>query len=403
MPEPAPHRPGPAVAELAPLGADLAEACALLTDRLRSAGLPVGPHSAASLARAVLVLEPATRDELYWCARVTHVSSEEQIATFDAVFSALFGGLAAGTEPRGQAGSTPQPGAPPRAEPAGSAPLSPEPAGLRALAGEGAGEGGERTSYLRALASAEERLANVDFAELSAEELAALAPFLRKLTVSVPTRLSRRRRRSPLGDRVDLRATLRRASRSAGDPWTIVRRRRRRRPRRLVAVLDISGSMEPYARAYLQALWGVTKAGRAETFVFSTRLTRLTRVMREAAPSSSLSKAGRLAPDWSGGTRIGESLKELVDSHGRPGLARGAVVLIVSDGWERGDPALLRRQIEALSRLAHRIVWVNPRAADPAFEPLAGGMAAALPYLDALVSGHSASSLETVLEALAQR
>lgn len=178
-------------------------------------------------------------------------------------------------------------------------------------------------------------------------------------------------------------------------------RRRRLRDRRVILICDISGSMESYARAYLQLLWnGVSSAG-AEAFVFATRLTRLTRALSHSNPDLALEQAGRLAPDWSGGTRIGEAIKAFNDGHGRRGMARGAVVLILSDGWDTGDPQVISREMQRLHRLAHRVIWVNPRKAAAGYQPLVGGMAAALPHVDAFVSGHSLEALDEVLEAIA--
>ena len=165
---------------------------------------------------------------------------------------------------------------------------------------------------------------------------------------------------------------------------------------------DISGSMEPYARAYLQFLAAAAGSGpRVEAFVFATRLTRLTRALRGRHPERAIQRAAATAPDWSSGTRIGDALKAFNDRHGRRGMARGAVVVILSDGWERGDPALVGREMERLARLAHRIVWVNPRVGAGAFSVRAGGMVAALPHCDALVSGHSFAALAEVADAIA--
>jgi uncharacterized protein len=165
---------------------------------------------------------------------------------------------------------------------------------------------------------------------------------------------------------------------------------------------DISGSMEPYARAYLQFLTCAAGSGpNAEAFAFATRLTRLTRSLRSRSPERAIQRAAAAASDWSSGTRIGEALKTFNDRHGRRGMARGAVIVILSDGWERGDPALVAREMERLSRLAYRIVWVNPRAGASGFSPRAGGMAAALPHCDALVSGHSLDALDEVVQAIA--
>jgi uncharacterized protein len=200
---------------------------------------------------------------------------------------------------------------------------------------------------------------------------------------------------------VDMRRTLRGSLRTAGDPIRLARRRRRVVPRRIVMLCDISGSMEPYARAYLQFLTCAAGAGpNAEAFVFATRLTRITRALHTRSPAQAIQRAAAAAPDWSSGTRIGDALREFNDRHGRRGMARGAIVVIISDGWERGDPALVGREMARLARLAHRIVWVNPRVSARNFSPRAGGMAAALEHCDALVSGHSLDALEEVADAI---
>jgi uncharacterized protein with von Willebrand factor type A (vWA) domain len=248
--------------------------------------------------------------------------------------------------------------------------------------------------------SAAERLAGKDFAALTPEELDSLRELVAALRLAPPLRRSRRTARHRTGDELDVRAMLRLAGRAGGDPVTPVLRRRRRRPRRLVLIADVSGSMEPYARAYLHLLHGAVRATHAEAFVFSTRLTRLTRSLATHDPDLALTRAAAAAPDWSGGTRIGAALKAFNDGYGRRGMARGAVVVIVSDGWEHDDPAVLAEQLERLSRLADRIVWVNPRKASPQYEPLVAGMAAALPYVDAFVSGHSLDALDEVVEAI---
>jgi hypothetical protein len=168
-----------------------------------------------------------------------------------------------------------------------------------------------------------------------------------------------------------------------------------------VLLCDISGSMEPYARAYLQFLTCAAGAGpNAEAFVFATRLTRITRALASRSPERAIQRAAAAAPDWSSGTRIGEALRAFNDRHGRRGMARGAVIVILSDGWERGDPALVEREMARLARLAHRIVWVNPRVSAEGFSPRTGGMAAALPHVDALVSGHSLDALREVVQAI---
>ncbi len=257
------------------------------------------------------------------------------------------------------------------------------------------------------LASDEEVIRSKRFDALDADELAALYRLMSRLVLATPQRRSRRAERRRRGDTVDMRRTLRGSLRTGGDPIRLYHRRRRVVRRRLVLLCDISGSMEPYARAYLQfltcAAGGGDRRTSSEAFVFATRLTRLTRALHSRNPERAIQRAAATAPDWSSGTRIGDALKTFNDRHGRRGMARGAVVVILSDGWERGDPALVGREMERLSRLAYRIVWVNPRAAATGFVPRAGGMAAALPYCDALVSGHSLKALDEVVDVIGAR
>jgi hypothetical protein len=169
----------------------------------------------------------------------------------------------------------------------------------------------------------------------------------------------------------------------------------------MVVLCDISGSMEPYARAMIQLLYCAAGGARAEVFSFATRLTRLTPALSRSLPGPAIERAGKAAPDWLGGTKIGAALREFNDSYGRRGMARGAVVLIVSDGWDTGDPEVVRREMERLSLVAFRIVWVNPRTKSALYQPLAGGMAAAWPHCDAVVSAHTVRALEELTAALA--
>ena len=233
------------------------------------------------------------------------------------------------------------------------------------------------------LASDEELLRTKRFDALEPDELARLYRLMTRLRIATPPRRTRRAERDRRGERIDMRRTLRGSLRTGGDPIRLARRRRRVVRRRLVLLCDISGSMEPYARAYLQFLTCAAggAARRAEAFVFATRLTRLTRALASRNPERAIQRAAAAAPDWSSGTRIGDALKTFNDRHGRRGMARGAVVVILSDGWERGDPALVGREMERLRRLAHRIVWVNPRVSARGFAARAGGIVAALPLL----------------------
>ena len=375
---------------------------------LHAAGVPVTPERSGRFASVVVAAAPRTEGELYWLGRVTLLTGMEQISAYDAVFGQVFRGwwdvadsrgdtASAAPTVRGRAGEQ-RPDGPsvpsPAPSPSADATSRPGPDD------SGDSDDSEPNETVLATASSQERLAGRDFSALSADELDELRALIGALPLAPPLRPSRRRTRHRSGDEVDLRATLRRARRSGGDPVVAIRRRRRLRPRRLVLLADVSGSMESYARPSLHLLHGAVRATHAEAFVFSTQLTRLTRALATHDPDLALAKAAAAAPDWSGGTRIGAALKVFNDEYGRRGMARGAVVVIVSDGWEHDDPALLGEQLARLSRLAARIVWVNPRKASPQYEPLAGGMAAALPHVDAFVSGHSLGALDEVLTAI---
>ncbi len=391
-------------------GVDLADVVAAFGRLLHDAGVPVTPERSGRLATALSLARPATVDEVYWAGRVTLLTGAEQIETYDAVFRQVFRGVADVAEWRGQAPSElassrrpapTRPSAGPRHAPhAGdhdarsarvTAPVAPT--GDGPVLGDG--------TDLLAAASADERLGHTDLAELTADELVELQRLMAALPWATPRRISRRTARHPRGRLLDLRATLRQARRTGGDPVRRSYRLRTDRPRRLVLIADVSGSMEPYARAYLHLLHGAVRAARADAFVFATRLTWLSRALATSNPDLALRRATAAAPDWSGGTRIGEALKAFVDGHGRRGMARGAVIVIVSDGWETGDPGLVGEQMARLARLAHRIVWVNPRAAGADYRPLVGGMAAALPHVDAFVSGHTGAALADVVAAIA--
>ncbi len=364
-------------------------------------GLPGGPDRAERLTRAIVEVAPTSTRRLYSCVLATLVSDPAQIPLLDRVFDAVFGGLVDDAGPRGDQNAPPLGGDP--AQPA----MSPGRSGTGdtrcGTAGTGpSGTGLPREAAVPAVATAAERLARRDFDALSAQELASLADAMRDLRVAIPLRRSRRTRAAAHGDRIDLRATLRAARRTAGEPVVLARRAARRRPRRLVVLCDISGSMEPYARALIQLLYCAAGAERAEVFTFATRLTRITRALARTSPSTALHRAAQLAPDWSGGTRIGEALRRFNDDHGRRGMARGAVVLIVSDGWDTGEPQLVAREMTRLRQVAHRIVWANPRTRHDGYRPLVGGMAAAWPYCDAVVSAHSLDALHDLLAALGE-
>jgi uncharacterized protein len=405
--------PGQGGAALVSDGDDLALIAARFGAELRAAGVPADLGRCERFAGAVAVARPVTVSGLYLCALATLVASKEHVETLRRVFDAMFG-TQPGEPPVGY-GPPPKPD---RARPERG--RSPESDVLRdaaraaqvhavRLIGDGEepakigeeGDPGDELAAREVFASATERLASTDFAELSPAELLMLSGLMRKLTLAVPLRRSRRPQQTQRGRQTDLRRTLRQARRTGGHPLRLARRAPLREPRRLVVLCDISGSMEPYARAMLQLLYCAAGGAEAEVFTFATRLTRLTGTLAHVRPGLALQQAGQAAPDWLGGTRIGASIGEFNLLYGRRGMARGAVVVIISDGWDTGDPEVLRREMERLSRVAHRIVWVNPRTQSPEYQPLAGGMAAAWPYCDAVVSAHSLNALDELTAALA--
>lgn len=331
---------------------------------LRDAGLDVGPGGIADFCRAAVLLAPG---DLYWAGRATLVGRGEEIPVYDEVFRRFFGGAPGGEQRR--------------------------PIRVRVLV---------EAERERGLASPVELLREKSFAQCSREELVALAGLMASIRLTIPSRRTRRFERARDG-RPDLRRTLRRSFRTAGEPLELVRRSRRRSPRRLVLLLDVSGSMDAYSRALVLFAHAALRGHpRWDAFCFGTRLTRVTRALAGSDPDEALRRAAAEVVDWDGGTRIGECLKRFLDKHGHGGLARGAVVVICSDGLEVGDPELLAEQMARLSRLAYRVIWLNPLQEDPAYEPLARGMHAALPHVDLFLSGHSLASLEEVAAALAR-
>ena len=406
MPSPAPHQLPP-LFEPSRFAGHFAMA-------LRRADIPVAPERAALFLTTLRLSPPVDRDALYWAARLSFVTGHEQLGAFDRTFQSIFGGALDPANQRGDPGNPPLDDArPPR-----SAPYPPAP-GARSMPGSPRGgiahahhaEAGEPQAAtpitLRGLSSADEALAHKDFGTFGLDDLAALDRIAASLVLSTPPRRTRRREADSTGRHVDLRRSLRQSLRTGAEPINLARTRNRVTRRRLVLLCDISASMEPYTLAYLRVFARLcarpnqAAGNKVEIFVFSTRLTRLTTQLRHTDPDAALRRAGATAPDWSGGTRIGRSLAEFTDRFGRRGMARGAVLVVFSDGWEGEDPAQVGRQMARLHRLARRIVWVNPRKAAPGYAPLASGMAAALPFCDAFVSGHTLAALADLVQAIA--
>ena len=346
---------------------------------LRYAGVEATPERVQAMLAAVDALDVTDPSGVYWGGRLTLCAEPDDIPTYDAAFRAYF-----------QGGPAPRP-----------ASRATQPTRVAALFGSDA-NGGQAEEPDRELehsaASDAELLRARDVTALTAAERAELRRLIALLAPSPSPRFSRRQRSAPRGG-VDPPRTVARMLRHAGEPTRLARRTRRRKPRRLVLLVDVSGSMAPYADALLR--FGHAAVRRrpvsSEVFTIGTRMTRITRPLRLRDPDAALAAAGRAIPDWSGGTRLGEAVKAFLDRWGQRGVARGAVVVVFSDGWERGDPTLLAEQMRRLGRLAFRVVWVNPHKGKAGYAPLAGGMAAALPYLDHFVAGHSFGALEELV------
>lgn len=357
---------------------------------LRRRGLPVGTGRILTFCRAVAALDRIDRTGIYWAGRVAMVARKEDLPAYDAAFAEWFPSRQARDVMAMISGQDQRLGVPPELEvllDRGIPEDSWEPA-------EG-DEDGE--TPVGVLASGAEVLRAKSFDDLTEDERIQADHVIRALAVHLPTRRSRRYRPSPYGRRFDQRRTLRASLRTQGEPFRRAWRDRRDRARPLVLVLDVSGSMSAYSRALMQFGFAAMRAGRrVEVFCFGTRLTRVTRALARTEPDEALREVAASVVDWNGGTRIGASLKELLDRWSQHVAMRGAVVVLCSDGLERGEPALLAAQVARLSRLSHRLIWINPLKGSPRYEPLARGMAAALPHVDVFLAGHNLESLESL-------
>jgi uncharacterized protein with von Willebrand factor type A (vWA) domain len=351
-----------------PVDVDIPAGIVGLARALRAAGVDATSDRLAAAVQALTVLDPASRADVYWAGRLAFCASPDDIARYDRVFATVFAGARHGAavgEPRVVTESF-------------------------AVATDGPYGEGDGVDARPAAASRTELLRQCDLADLDDADRQAALALLAPLSVVGATRRSRRTGPAPHGP-VDRHATLRRILRAGGEPVTPASSRRQQRPRRVVLLVDVSGSMASYADAFVRFAHVTCRARgpRTEVFTLGTRLTRITRELSHRDPAPAIAAI----PDWSGGTRLGELLKAFLDGWGRRGTARGAIVVVLSDGWERGDATLLGTQMKQLRRLAHRVIWANPRAGRPGFAPLAAGMAAALPYVDELVPGHSIDAL----------
>lgn len=344
---------------------------------LRCAGLPVTMAATQTFIDAVSRLDYANPRDVYWAGRAVFCSRAVHIATYDYAFHAWFS-------------TAPLPGVK-QTKPTITTGYE---AGLD-------GEGGTGEDLpMAAIASAAEVLRQRDVAELSRAQRNLLARQYQHLPIPRPTRIARRLERANHGV-IDRVRTVRDQRRRGGEPGPLRYARRRRKPRRIIFFIDVSGSMKPYADSLLRLAHHVASgAPETEVFAIGTRLTRITRAMHIPDAADALTEAGNLIPDWAGGTRLADNIREFLATWGRRGLARGAIVVIASDGWERAQVADLGQQMRYLAGLASRVIWSNPHAGKAGYQPIQGGIAAALPHLDALIAGHSFASFERVIGAI---
>jgi uncharacterized protein len=351
---------------------------------LRKMGLPAGPDRVVEFVRAVEELDVTRREDVYWAGKVTLCSRPEDLELYDRAFRLFWDG----EEPRRIV-------QPPKFRLSLSGAKDSAQPPKKTVEKSERGEEAVRLHY-----SPVNVLRKKDFADCTPEEFAELYRLMADLNLSGDLRKSRRLGPAPRGRR-DARRTLRDALRTGGEPLRHRYRKARNQPRRVVLLCDVSGSMASYSRALLRFMHASVASGEpVEAFVLGTRLTRVTRELADRDPDRALGEASRAVEDWSGGTRLGDTIKEFVDLWGQRGMARGAAVVILSDGWDRGDVEVLAESMERLARLARRVIWVNPLKAKPGYQPLARGMAAALPHVDVFLSGHNFESLEELARAI---
>lgn len=407
-PRPEDVRPGRLAANLLSFGRDL-----------RAAGVNVGSGQILTLMEAVGEIDCRRRDDFYFAARASLVNSPEQIPVFDLAFNRFWRKLTHALPPQEEDGAEQEltlP-APPNAAPemtreqkrqgTGQAETSRE----RAIVaiedtGEDQAEGGEEMEAPPEdvlVFSAREVLRKKDFAQFTPEEIAEARRIIASMTWRLGTRKTRRREKAPHGEFIDYRRTLRESLKHGGVPIELRRRRRKERMRPLVLICDISGSMDRYSRLLLHFVHALEHGLESvEVFVFSTRLTRITRELRKRDVDSAIEQVVKSVDDWSGGTRIGEAIKTFNYKWSRRVLRSGATVILISDGWDRGDPRLLSTEMARLQRSCRRLIWLNPLLGAPGYQPLTQGIRAALPFVDAFLPIHNLQSMEALASLLSE-
>lgn len=350
---------------------------------LRSAGVVAGPERVHAWIGALAHLDPSRMADVFWCGRVTLCSTPDDLRIYDQAFAAYFGER------------PPSPSRWQRAKTVAMPVLTDD-------GHTGDGDDGDGQPAAVASASRHEVLRHRDMAGLTAEERAEVNQLVARLQPTGPARRSRRRRPSHRAE-LDPHRTVRAMLRRGGEPARLLHRRQSVKTRRLVLLVDVSGSMSPYADSLLRfAHAACRRRPSTEVFTIGTRLTRVSRQLRQPDADAALTAAGAAVPDWSGGTRLGEQIKAFLDRWGQRGTARGAVVVVASDGWERGDVTELATQMARLKRLAHRVVWVSPHAGKDGFTPDVRGLGAALPFTDRLVAGDSVASMHRLAALLSE-
>ncbi|MFA9443785.1 VWA domain-containing protein [Egicoccus sp. AB-alg6-2] len=351
---------------------------------LRAAGVDADPRRVQAFVAALEQVRPDRVRDVYWAGRVTLCAGPDDLPRYDRVFDAYFAGVTVGGRARTNR----------RVQVTADA-----------LGVPGAGDVGEDAPSVTTVtrhASAVEALRHRDVADLTEAERRELRRLLARFSLAGEVRRSRRRQRAHRG-RIDRRRTVRRLLAAGGEPARLPTTRPRPRPRRVVLLIDVSGSMAGYADALLRFAHAAVRGREAPTEVFTlgTRLTRVTDALAHRDADTAMRAVSAAIPDWSGGTRLGPTLRAFLDLWGQRGMARGAVVVVLSDGWETGDVTELGQQVQRLARLTHRLVWANPRAGRAGFAPTAAGMAVALPYCDHFQAGHSLASLEQLASVVA--
>ncbi len=357
---------------------------------LRGAGVDVPTSSTIAFGEALAATGLDDRDTTYWAGRATLVRRPEDHEIYDRAFRVFWDHASGGSDDEPEE----------------------EPLQITLAVDDGSGDDDTGPDHAEASEdpvielrfSATEVLRQKDFAEYTADELIQAQQLMSRLRlVGSPRRSLRLKSADRRTDRPDLRRTVRAAMRGGGEPVRRHFQEPTTRNRRLVLLLDVSGSMEPYARALIRFVHAAV-AGRqkVEAFALGTRLTRLTRELSSRDPDEALQRAAARVSDYGGGTRLGDGLRVFNDEWGQRGTARGAIVVVLSDGWDRGDPEVLAEQMQRLQRAAHKLVWVNPLKVTPGYAPLARGMAAALPYVDAFVEGHSIEAIEELAKVISQ-